>query len=110
MFLVMRRAALIFGLFCVSAFISPVALRAAADTDSRADAGSPGAPKTASLPPAVNQKPLPPPSATLSSFSPRDPHPFVTEFFGPAKPAAKPAASKRMKNTQESAAATLPAR
>jgi hypothetical protein len=86
----MRRAAFILCLFCVSAGIMPVALRAAADTNSRAEVSV--VPKTEAvvvLPRAAAKNPSPG-SATLLNIQQNDPHPIVTEFFGPAKK-AKPA-------------------
>jgi hypothetical protein len=90
----MRRAAFILCLLCVSAaVVMPVALRAAADTDSRAE-GSVVPTKTevaAILPRAAAKKPSPG-SATLLKLPQSDPHPVLTEFFGPAAKAEKAAA------------------
>lgn len=78
----MRRAAFILCLLCVSALVIPVALRAAADTDRRAGVA---VQKVADvLPPAILKKQTPPRSAT-QPIAPLDPHPVLTEFFGPAK-------------------------
>ena len=95
----MRRAAFILGLFCVSALSMPVALRAAADTNTRSGVVIERSGPAVSLPQAVRN--TPPRSATLSlipiSDQKHDPHPIITEFMGPATtratPKAKPAAT-----------------
>ncbi|HUQ49999.1 MAG TPA: hypothetical protein VM056_04725 [Terriglobales bacterium] len=71
--------------------ITPATLRAAADTNSKAvvvEAKTSLAVNT--LPPTAKSKL--PGSAALSIIQPQDPHPLVTEFFGPANKAKKPAA------------------
>lgn len=89
----MRRAALILGLFCVSASLGPVALSAATDTVSPAGASKM---KAAVLSPHAAAKKTPPRSATPTLPAPQDPHPFVTQFFGPATtPAPKPAVTPK---------------
>ncbi|MEO6120183.1 MAG: hypothetical protein ABIP12_05780 [Terriglobales bacterium] len=98
----MRRAAYILSWFCVSAVIMPVALRAAADTNSRS--GVVMAKSTAvSLPQAVRN--TPPRSATLSNIQNYDPHPFITEFMGPA---TAPKAKRAAKKAKAKSAATKP--
>ena len=89
----MRRAAYILGLFCVSALCMPVALRAAADTNARSGAVIERSRAAVSLPQAVRN--TPPRSATLSNIQGYDPHPVITEFFGPAPaPKVKPPVRK----------------
>ncbi|MEO5937247.1 MAG: hypothetical protein ABIP81_08530 [Terriglobales bacterium] len=102
----MRRAAYILSWFCVSAISMPVTLRAAADTNSRS--GVVMARSAAdSLPQAVRN--TPPRSATLSNIQNYDPHPFITEFIGPAPapkvpPKTKSAATKPLPQAQLSPA------
>ncbi|HUS19877.1 MAG TPA: hypothetical protein VMZ25_09520 [Terriglobales bacterium] len=87
----MRRAAFVLLLCCVSAGIKPVALRAAADTGSRAEVSvvNPKTEAVVVLPRAAAKNPSPG-SATLSTIQQNDPHPLMTEFFGPAPKAKKP--------------------
>lgn len=59
----------------------PVALRAAADTNSGAGVAFVSTKAAVSLPPAAPNTPVS--SATLPSLI-RDPHPLITEFYGPA--------------------------
>jgi len=101
----MRRAALILGLFCVSASLGPVALSAATDTASPAGALKIEA---AVLSPHAAVKKTPPRSATPTLPAPRDPHPFITEFFGPAAtPAPKPAVTPKKAVNQDPPRAAL---
>ena len=87
----MRRAAYILSLFCVSALSMPVTLRAAADTNSRS--GVVVIKSADSLPQAVRN--TPPRSAALPTLQSYDPHPFITEFMGPATaPKVKPSDKK----------------